>query len=94
MKLEHLASIELINDDRETLLAKLLAAHNIVRDVNAELKADRDIKALQKRIDELKKPYKLRLLEAQGIIASATLVARAKGWLSVKRGEEIDADNK
>jgi hypothetical protein len=79
MRLDMIGVTEIFNDPDEIILAKLLSAHQAIRDVKNEMKLDVDIRKAQKELDEVKAPYKKRILRQQSIINAAELVARSRG---------------
>lgn len=79
MKLELLTALEMRDDNDTVLMAKLLSAHQALRNIEREMKDDSRIKQLQKELDTAKRPYKLRLLRQKNIVAAAELVAKSRG---------------
>jgi len=81
MKLNHAEIVNFMQDTDEQLIARLLAAHQAIKDINTELKYDTRIKELQDELAELKEPYKKRILRQRNIIAGAELLAKAKNLI-------------
>ena len=90
MKLEFIGISEIFKDSDEVILAKLLAAHQAVRDINMELKNDVEVQKAQRALDLLKEPYKKRLLRQKSIIQAAEIVARSRNIiLAEDKAEEV-----
>ena len=81
MKLDFIGVTEIFKDADEVILAKLLSAHQSIRDIKLEQKLDVDVKQAQKELDRLREPYRRRILRQQSIINAAELVARSRGIL-------------
>ena len=81
MKLNHAEIVNFMQDTDEQLIARLLAAHQAIKDINTELKYDTRIKELQDELAELKEFYKKRILRQRNIIAGAELLAKAKNLI-------------
>ena len=78
MKLEYIGVAELFNDKDEVILAKLLAAHQAIRQINIEQKLDVELNRAIKAVEDLKAPYRRRILRQRSIVSAGELVARAR----------------
>lgn len=81
MSFVSLGITELLEADEEQVLKTLLSAYQTVRDIQAEMKTDYNIRSAKKALDEAQAPFRKRILQQKSIIASAELVARGKGFL-------------
>jgi hypothetical protein len=87
MKLEFIGISEIFKDSDEVILAKLLAAHQAVRDITESMKKDVEIQKLQRQLDKLKEPYRVKILRNRSIIQAAEIVARSRGLIKVQEEE-------
>lgn len=90
MKLDYIGVTEVFNDPDEVIMAKLLAAHQAVRDINFEVRHDVEIQKLQRQMEVLKGPYKKRMLRQKSIINATELIARSRGLILP---EDIEDDS-
>ncbi len=90
MKLEFIGISEIFNDSDAVILAKLLAAHQAIRDIQVEQRNDIEVQKAQKRLDLLKEPYKIRTRRQKSIIQAAEIVARSRNIiLPEDKAEEV-----
>ena len=90
MQLNQIGIVELIKETDGVIIQKLLSAHQAIRDINREIKMDARIKAKQKEMDELKAPFRRRILKQKSIVSAAELVATSRGLIiSEERDDDV-----
>ena len=90
MKLEYISVAEIFNDSDEVILAKLLAAHQALRLIALEMKNDVELQRELKVVEELKAPYRRRILRQKSILNAAEIVARSRNIILPE--DKLDGD--
>ena len=88
MKLQYMSAINIMKLSDEEVCHALMSSYQLIKDINAEMKNDEEVKRLTKELDELKSPYRKRILVQKSIANAAELVARSRGILNLTEVQE------